>query len=302
MCPSVRAELAGFCSLPMIGPVKATYMRSEFWGCKEFSRGKGKANILFRKINARKCKAVQCNFNLSSNGSGSMSGNLNEQDEDYVNSSVIDAVEVKSGTDGFMIKMRDGRHLRCIHNNPQGGHLPGYAPYPAIVLKMEDITGLLLPIIVSEMPSVFLMAAVRNVQIVCFYFQGQFHYFSFRSDLSLVRVTRRVYEAYFAQLYLTKVANENECISFDLRPSDAINIAARCKVPIQVNKYLAYSDGMRVTESGKLLAESHGSDGELDRPSGQPCAETQEFNLLRNMLKAVVQERYKDAGMTPSMP
>lgn len=55
---------------------------------------------------------------------------------------------MKSGADGFMIKMRDGRHLRCVHNNPQGGHLPDYAPHPAIVLKMEDGTGLLLPIIV----------------------------------------------------------------------------------------------------------------------------------------------------------
>lgn len=47
-----------------------------------------------------------------------------------------------------MVKMRDGRQLRCAHNNPQGGHLPDYAPHPAIVLKMEDGTGLLLPIIV----------------------------------------------------------------------------------------------------------------------------------------------------------
>jgi hypothetical protein len=61
---------------------------------------------------------------------------------------LFDIVEVKSGADGFMIKMRDGRHLRCVHNNPQGGHLPDYAPHPAIVLKMEDGTGLLLPIIV----------------------------------------------------------------------------------------------------------------------------------------------------------
>lgn len=57
-------------------------------------------------------------------------------------------VEVKSGPEGFIIKMRDGKHLKCAHNNPQGGHLPDYAPHPAIVLKMEDGTGLLLPIIV----------------------------------------------------------------------------------------------------------------------------------------------------------
>ena len=27
-----------------------------------------------------------------------------------------------------------------------------------------------------------------------------------------------------------QVGNETECVSFDLRPSDAINIAVRCKV------------------------------------------------------------------------
>lgn len=59
-------------------------------------------------------------------------------------------VEVKSGSEGFMIKMRDGGHLRCVHNNPQGSRLPDYAPHPAIVLKMEDGTGLLLPIIVCK--------------------------------------------------------------------------------------------------------------------------------------------------------
>lgn len=32
------------------------------------------------------------------------------------------------------------------------------------------------------------------------------------------------------------------------------------------------------------------------RPSGQPCVETKEFNLVRNMLIAAVEERYRDAG------
>ena len=32
------------------------------------------------------------------------------------------------------------------------------------------------------------------------------------------------------------------------------------------------------------------------RPSGQPCIETKEFDLLRNMLIAAVEERYRDAG------
>jgi hypothetical protein len=33
------------------------------------------------------------------------------------------------------------------------------------------------------------------------------------------------------------------------------------------------------------------------RPDGQPCLETKEFGLVRNMLIAAVEERYKDAGM-----
>uniref|UniRef100_A0A7N0UZQ9 BFN domain-containing protein n=1 Tax=Kalanchoe fedtschenkoi TaxID=63787 RepID=A0A7N0UZQ9_KALFE len=111
------------------------------------------------------CRLVHCSFSSSSNGNGSKAGNFNEKDADYVNSSILEAVEVKSGAEGFVIKMRDGRHLSCVQNNPQGGHVLDYAPQPAIVLKMEDGTGLLLPIIVLEMPSVQLMAAVRSVQI-----------------------------------------------------------------------------------------------------------------------------------------
>lgn len=72
----------------------------------------------------------------------------------------FDTVEVKSSADGFMIKMRDGRHLRCAHNNPHGGHLPDYAPHPAIVLKMEDGTGLLLPIIVCMFPFHFFLSKI----------------------------------------------------------------------------------------------------------------------------------------------
>ncbi|KAI4316847.1 hypothetical protein L6164_024787 [Bauhinia variegata] len=279
-------------------------IRSEFLGLKEPNGMKTKASIHPCQINVRKCKTVvHCSFDSSSNDSGSMAENFNENDEDYVNSSVIEAVEVKSGADGFIIKMRDGRHLRCVHNNPQGGHLPDYAPHPSIVLKMEDGTDLLLPIIVLEMPSVLLMAAIRNVHIVrpTLYQVVKEMIDKMGYEVKIVRITKRVHEAYFARLYLTKGGDEAELMSFDLRPSDAINIAVRCKVPIQVNKFLAYSDGMRVIESGKLSTQSPGSDGllftELDRPSGKPCAETKEFNLLHNMWKAVYEERYKDAAL-----
>lgn len=299
-CPAVQAKQTGAYTRPLIGPLmKAKALKSGFWGNKGIN---GARTNLSHQNRVQQCKKVQCSLSSSSNGNGSMAENFNENDEDYVNSSIVEAVEVKSSPDGFTIKMRDGKHLRCAHNNPQGGHLPDYAPHPAIVLKMEDGTGLLLPIIVLEMPSVLLMAAIRNVPIAR---PTMYHIVKEMIEkmgyaVKLVRVTKRVHEAYFAQLYLTKLGNEMESISFDLRPSDAINIAVRCKVPIQVNKYLAYSDGMRVIEPAKVLMQASSSDGllftELDRPSGQPCIETKEFNLIRNMHDAAVEERYSDAA------
>ncbi|KAF5943012.1 hypothetical protein HYC85_020654 [Camellia sinensis] len=274
ICPAVRAKQTGVHPVPVNGPLmKAKVLRSGFWGIRGVN---GTRINVCQQLCMQMYKKVQCSFSSSSNGNGSMAENFNENDEDYVNSSIVEAVEVKSGPDGFMIKMRDGRNLRCVHNNPQSGHLPDYAPHPAIVLKMEDGTGLLLPII---MPSVLLMAAIRNVQI---------------ARPTMYQIVKEMIDKMGYEL-----GNEMESVSFDLRPSDAINIAVRCKVPIQVNKYLAYSDGMRVIESAKVSIQTSSSDGllftELDRPSGQPCIETKEFNLVRNMLIAAVEERYGDA-------
>ncbi|XP_019059051.1 PREDICTED: bifunctional nuclease 1-like isoform X2 [Tarenaya hassleriana] len=297
--PAVRPrQLGQLVSLVSYNGSKARPPRSRFLGSppKSIKIQAASVHLRFR------CKSIQCVFSSHSDGTGSTAENFNENDEDYVNSSVVEAVEVRSGADGFLVKMRDGRYLRCVHNNPQGDHLPDYAPHPAIVLKMEDGTGLLLPIIVLEMPSVLLMAALTNVQIArpTMYQVVKEMVDKMGYEVRLVRITKRVHEAYFAQLYLSKVGNASDCISFDLRPSDAINIAVRCKVPIQVNKYLAYGDGMRVIKSRKLFTHTPASDGllftELDRPSSQPCLDTKEFNLLSNMMQAVDQERYDEAA------
>lgn len=58
-------------------------------------------------------------------------------------------VEARSESDGLVIKMHDGRCLRCVHNNPQTGNLAYYPPHPAIVLKMEDGSDTLLPLLVG---------------------------------------------------------------------------------------------------------------------------------------------------------
>ncbi|KAK6773062.1 hypothetical protein RDI58_028300 [Solanum bulbocastanum] len=298
--PLVRGKKAGTLSSPI---VKAKMLRSEFLGFNGIPR---------QWVNVarvpRSClsKLIGCSFSSSSNDSGSTADNFNESDDDYVNSSVVEAVEVHSGKEGFMIKMRDGSHVKCVHNNPLGVHVHNYAPNPAVVLKMEDGTGLLLPIIVLEMSSVLLMAAVRNVQLVRLLFyidsdkaiQRKLHC---NLKVKLVRVTKREHETYLAQLHLTKLNNDAESISFDLRPSDAINIAVKCKVPIQVNKNLAYSDGVRIVESADLAPRAASSDGLLltgpDKPAGQPSTDEKEFILVRNMLVAAVEERYRDAAL-----
>nr|GLL48838.1 bifunctional nuclease 1-like [Ipomoea trifida] len=303
VCPVAHAKRTGEYSVPVNSPsVKTTkVLRSGFRGPAVIC---GRRVQVARLSRAEISTVIKCSFSSSSNGNGNRAENFSENDADYVNSIVLEAVQVQSIRNGFLIKMRDGRHMRCVHNNPQGDHLPEYEPHPAIVLRMEDGTGLLLPIIVLEMPIVTLMAAVRNVQIArpTMYqvFKDMIEKMGY--EVKLVRITKRVHEAYFAKLYLSKqLGNEGESFTLDLRPSDAINIAVICKVPIQVNKYVAYSDGMRIIESANTLVQGSTSHGslitELDRPTGRPCFETEEFTLLRNMLIAAAEGRYIDAAM-----
>lgn len=283
----------------------ANSCKSKIWGDKLRGLISGSAACGFKPTRRSESPTFRGSSSASSGNNGSTAEGFSEKDEDYVNSSVLEAVEVKSGSEGFLIKMRDGRYVKCIHNNPEGGHLPDYAPQPAIVLKMEDGSNLLLPIIVLELPCTMLMEAVRNVQVarptIYQVLKDMIELMGFK--VKLVRVTRRVHEAYFAQLYLSKqVGEDTQEVSLDLRPSDAINIAARCQVPIQVNRHLAYGDGVKiVSDPAGLPSRLQRSGGvsvstELDRPQTETCIEAEEFVLVRSMLMAAAEERYDDAA------
>ena len=92
ICPTVRAKQAGNHAFPITGPlVKARLVRSELWGFKGY---KTKVGIASRQLKARRCNTVQCSLNSSSDGNGSTAENFNENDEDYVNSSVVEAGRV----------------------------------------------------------------------------------------------------------------------------------------------------------------------------------------------------------------
>ncbi|XP_078169662.1 bifunctional nuclease 2-like [Carex rostrata] len=274
---------------------------SSFWGLTCNYRGIDSVSS-GKSIRNSKGLSICCSFSSSSDDNGSMAGNFGDRDGDYVDCSVMEAVEVRRGSDGVIIKMRDRTNVRCVYNNPQAGSLPDYAPHPAIVLKMEDGSDLLLPIIVLELPSVLLMAAVRDVQLArpTIYEVLKVMTEIMGYAVKRVRVTKSVQDAYYAEIYFANIGDENDTKVIDCRPSDAINVAVRCKVPIQVNRNIVYSDGMRVVEHNKLAHATH-SDGllftELDRPDGQPCIETKEFGLVCNMLTAATEERYKDAAI-----
>ncbi|KAL4276704.1 hypothetical protein AHAS_Ahas20G0233800 [Arachis hypogaea] len=71
----------------------------------------------------RKCKSktVHCSFNSPSNGSGSTTENFDEKDEDYVNSSVVEAVEVRNGAD---VNMDFGLGEDALKEGMGGSHDP----------------------------------------------------------------------------------------------------------------------------------------------------------------------------------
>uniref|UniRef100_A0ACD5X6W1 Uncharacterized protein n=1 Tax=Avena sativa TaxID=4498 RepID=A0ACD5X6W1_AVESA len=198
---------------------------------------------------------VCCSYGSSSDGDGTAAANFDPSGEEFVDSSVMEAVELRSVSDGFVIKLRDGRNLTCVQNNPR--------PRPTIYNVVKEMT---------EMMGYM---------------------------VRLVRITEMVHDAYHSRLYLSKNGNEEETISFDLKPSDAINIAFRCKVPIQVNKSIAYSNGLKIVQpkpTGSYVNSEQIQYTRLDKPGDQPCFEAQEFYLVRSMLIAAVEERYKDAA------
>ncbi|KAI3821016.1 hypothetical protein L1987_08572 [Smallanthus sonchifolius] len=88
VCPSVRGKQSGVHAVPAIegSLMKAKIQKSGILGFK---------GINSHRVHVRRqhgSKTVTCNFSSSSNGNGSMAESFNENDSDYVNSSVIEAV------------------------------------------------------------------------------------------------------------------------------------------------------------------------------------------------------------------
>ena len=88
----VDRKLAGV-SVPQVKTslAKTRLLGCGFQGWKAKFRGAIRVGAPSYASSGRKHGAVSCSFSSSSDGNGSMAGNFNESDEDYVNSSVIEA-------------------------------------------------------------------------------------------------------------------------------------------------------------------------------------------------------------------
>ncbi|OMO55738.1 hypothetical protein CCACVL1_27037, partial [Corchorus capsularis] len=172
-------------------------------------------------------------------------------------------------------------------------------PNPTIFLKISCDGDFLLPIIVGEFAVEKLIAAswgddngdnpdqfqlVRNMVEKLGY------------EVQMVRITERVVNTYYAKLYISK-PGESDVISVDARPSDAINVANRCKAPIYVNKQIVLADAIRIGYGmGRVRDTKSTYDVSLDSAADGPDLLTEELDLVRNMDLAVKEERYSDAA------
>lgn len=92
VCPTIRAKQAGLYSLPLNRSLMAfSFRRGELWGFTGINGLNAKLPAASNKGCARKCKTLRCSFSSSSDGNGSTAENFNEKDEEYVESSVVEA-------------------------------------------------------------------------------------------------------------------------------------------------------------------------------------------------------------------
>ncbi|KAG5245472.1 hypothetical protein OIU76_002403 [Salix suchowensis] len=172
---------------------------------------------------------------------------------------------------------------------------------PTIFLKVSCDGDFVLPIIVGEFAIEKLIEGMQgddNAQVCADQFQlvgnvaEELGY-----DVKMVRITERVANTYFARLCFSK-PGESDILSVDARPSDAINVANRCKAPIYISKQIVLTDAIRIGYGvGRARNSKPIYDVFLDSAADGPDSLGEELDLVRNMNLAVKEERYTDAAM-----
>lgn len=94
VCPNnVRPRQLGVsASLVNCSVSKPRFLRNQFLGNQTINVKSQVAKTVTLRLHLRRCKTnIQCLFSSHSDGNGSTAENFNENDEDYVNSSVMEA-------------------------------------------------------------------------------------------------------------------------------------------------------------------------------------------------------------------
>ncbi|KAJ8567665.1 hypothetical protein K7X08_019873 [Anisodus acutangulus] len=265
----------------------------------------------------RHCRNPRLMVICSKSSRGSFNGKSNqsdERDDDYIEAVVLVLETMrhyKMLMRGFQEEPRwhSSAHLAPFSFHPKDriadasslgtGFLRRFKN-PTIFLKVSCDAEYVLPIIAGEYaveklvdslheeetgdcPDQFLL--VRNLLL------------EFGYEVKMVKITERVTSTYFARIFFQK-AGENDIISVDTRPSDAINVARRCKAPIFVNKQIVLTDATRIgygMDRSSRIKSTY--DVLLDSASDGPDLLSEELRMLRNMNLAVNEERYNDAAM-----
>ncbi|PWA93087.1 Bifunctional nuclease domain-containing protein [Artemisia annua] len=170
---------------------------------------------------------------------------------------------------------------------------------PTIFLKIpcncdEDY---LLPIIVAE-------SAVEKLITSSLEDQGSPNQFQLVRNIvgklgyqvKLIQITERMDDIYVANICFHKPGTED--IRVDARPSDAINVATRCRAPIYVSKHIVLTDAIKIVyEKSKLRNRKPVYDVFLDSAIDGPDELAEELDLVAKMNLAAKEERYSDAAM-----
>lgn len=224
------------------------------------------------------------------------------EDSKYLEAQVVEAVSLLPSQGHLFMTLANGGEVEIDHVNPPKGRLLYRSRNPTMFLKILCEDELLLPIIVGDAAVGMLMKALRGDESSLR--PNQYHIMkdlvdSLNFEVRMVKVTQRVADTYLARIYIGR-PGEQEMQSVDARPSDAVNLAVRCKVPIYVNKDIVYTDCVKPVHASTQTATNarkyNNHLSVLDRPQNGRDPVAEEMNLMRNMLVAVVEERYTDAA------
>eukprot|EP00246_Nothoceros_aenigmaticus_P001893 TRINITY_DN1257_c0_g2_i1.p1 TRINITY_DN1257_c0_g2~~TRINITY_DN1257_c0_g2_i1.p1 ORF type:complete len:311 (+),score=22.79 TRINITY_DN1257_c0_g2_i1:270-1202(+) len=229
------------------------------------------------------------------------SSNSYDHDDEYVQAHVLEAVSMVPAHGQLFMTLANGKEVKVHHVNPVQGRLLYKSSTPAIFLKIEHEHDLMLPIVVGEVAVSMLLKALHEED-----HGGRPNYYqllratvdALNHEVRKVRVTERVDDTYHARIDVGK-PGDSTVVSVDARPSDAINVAVRCKVPILVKKSIVAADAVKpVVDSSYnvLRLTSWDKEPSLDSADSEPDPVAEEITLMKSMLLAVVEERYADAA------